>query len=191
MNIKISTKLVSGIIIAIVIAAVFVNFYVNPNGMTSQNTKVRIGYMPITGDYQFFIAMEKNLFKKQGIEIEAVKFASSNQMIEALTLDKIDVIASAAAPTAYIFESKSPGGIKIFAYTDDNNLPAIIVSANSTITNASQLSGKKIGTFPGTTAQTALKSMLERYGINPKSVKIIELTPPLQLGAIASGQVDA
>jgi NitT/TauT family transport system substrate-binding protein len=158
---------------------------------TAGRESVRIGFMPITADYQYFVAKEKGFFEQEGLNVEEVRFASSNLMLDALAQGNIDVIASAAAPTAYIIEEKSPGTIKIFAYTDDNNLPALIVKKEADITRVSDLQGKKIGSFPGTTAVVVLKSVLSANGVDLSSVEIQEMAPQLQLQALAAGQVDA
>ncbi len=129
----------AGIIAVILIGGLALVLQQGSNNRPAETVKV--GFMPITADYQYFVAKEKGFFEEEGLAVDEVKFASSNQMLEALIQGKIDVIASAAAPTAYIIDEKSQGFIKIFAYTDDNNLPALIVSLNSSISSVKDLQG--------------------------------------------------
>src|SRR3989344_4303105 len=123
----VSRKYLALFLVIVLSAILFFSFQNKSSSENPVETRdfVRVGFMPITADYQYFIAKEKGFFEQESLTVEEVQFASSNLMLEALVQGKIDVIASAAAPTAYIIDEKSPGFIKIFAYTDDNNLPSL------------------------------------------------------------------
>ena len=46
--------------------------------------KIRIGYWPVAAGLPFFAAVEKGYFKEAGLEVEALKFAGAQQVMEAM-----------------------------------------------------------------------------------------------------------
>ena len=50
---------------------------------------IRIGYLPITASLPLFIAQEKGYFTEQGLNVELVKFETSNQVIDSLVREDI------------------------------------------------------------------------------------------------------
>lgn len=155
---------------------------------------VRIGYLPITSDASFFVAVEKGLFKAQGLNVEPVKFETSNQLLEALIAGRIDASAVVALEAALALEANTPNQFRIIemtAATSDTKVHRIVVKTDSNIKTLADLKGKKVGTFPGSQMVVFLKLILGRYFDAEKGVEIIQLKPPLQAQALDSGQVDA
>lgn len=113
---------------------------------------VRIGYLPITSDASFFVAVEKEFFKAQGLQVEPIKFESSNQALEALIADRIDATAIVALEAALALEANTPDQFRIIemtAATADTKVHSFVVKTNSPIKTLADLKGKKVGTFPG------------------------------------------
>ncbi len=152
---------------------------------------IRVGYLPIAAQIPFFVGMDRGFFSEEGLDVQAVKFETSNQLMDALVKGDIDAIASAAAPTLYLVNEKAPGAIRSIAMTDDKTLGSLIVKKESPMTRVQELSGKKIASFPGTTAVTVLKEFVEKNGDDLKTVEIVEMAPPLQLSALEAGSVAA
>ncbi len=46
--------------------------------------KLRIGYWPVASGLPFFAALEKGYFKEAGLNVEPIKFASPQQVMEAI-----------------------------------------------------------------------------------------------------------
>lgn len=194
--------------IAFIVVGAFVLFFPKQEGKNvigafiqfpqkqEEQKVVKIGYLPINVDLPLFVALEKGYFTEQNLTVKAIKFSSSNLMIEALVRGDIDAAASVASPTAYLAESKQQGSIKIFGYnansnTADNHLSAILVKKNSSIDSVEQLKNKKVGTFPGTLAYSFTQIVLRNHGIDESEVQINQIESQLHLQALESGAIDA
>lgn len=164
-------------------------------GCTQKPEEVKIGYIPITLDLPFFIAMEKGYFEEEGVKVSAVKFVTSNPMAEALLSGRIDVMTSSSLEVVLAIEQNAPQQQRIFmvqANTKSKYMDYILVKKDSPMSEMIDLKGKKIGTFPGSTILTYTKIIISKFGIDPeKEIKIIQLSPQIQIEALASGQVDA
>lgn len=155
---------------------------------------IRIAYLPISSDASFFVAFERGFFSNQGLRTEAVKFETSNQVLEALVAGRIDAAAPVALEAALTLEANTPGQFQILemtAATAQTKVHRIEVKPDSPIKVLGDLRGKKIGTFPGSQMLVFLKLILGRYFDADKELQIVQLSPPLQPQALESGQVDA
>lgn len=161
---------------------------------TDEKTVVRIGYLNITASLPLFIAEEKGFFNDEGITIESIPLATSNQLVDGLLTDNLHCFVEAAAVPVFLAEQKSPGKIKIFAaseITNESPFDALIVDDSSSIKNLKDLEDKKIGVFPGTTATAFLKDFLIDSGVNTQNIVFTPIPPQSQLAALKSGSIDA
>ena len=155
---------------------------------------VRFGYLPIASDASFFVAVEQGYFANQGLQIEPVKFETSNQALEALSAGRIDATAPVALETALALEANTPNQFQIVemtAATADTKVHRIMVKSDSKIQSLADLRNKKIGTFPGTQMVVFLKLILGRYFDAEKEVEILQLKQSLQPQALETSQIDA
>ncbi|MBI3332211.1 ABC transporter substrate-binding protein [Candidatus Peregrinibacteria bacterium] len=159
-------------------------------------TKVRIAYLPNIHALPFYLALEKGYFKDEGLDVEIVKFEAPNQIIDALLSDQVGVAApGAAAGITAVSQSKKPGTIKIVSVqggTATLKNEAFVVKKGSTIKSFTDLKGKKLGILPGIQWQTIARDILAKNGLTSGTdVTVVDLAIPLQVPALASGQVDA
>ncbi len=159
----------------------------------SQEKKLMIGYWPLSAGLPFYVAMERGLFKEAGVTVEAVKFASPNQVVDAMIAGRLDGCANGVAITALaLADAQAPGSIKFTCMNFANEefvLDQVIVPIDSTIKSISELAGKKVACGPGINNVTLAKAVLEGNKIT--DAKVIELPIPQILPALASGQIDA
>jgi len=156
--------------------------------------KIRIGYQKTEIYQHFFTAIEKGYFKSEGLEVEPIEFASANLMAEALIAGRIDGTATSAFPVIFSVEQNNPGQFKIYlvnAVTETSFPDYILVKKGSELENLSDLKGKKIGTYPGSTLLTYTKLILGHFMDPEEDITIVQLKPDLQIQALESGQVDA
>src|SRR3954451_9940000 len=52
--------------------------------------KIRVGYWPIAAGLPFYAAVEKGYFKEAGLDVEAIKFAGAQQIMEAMLSGRCD-----------------------------------------------------------------------------------------------------
>lgn len=163
----------------------------------AQQTKVRIGYLPFSSALPFFVAQEKGYFTQEGVTVEAVKSASANEALDALRTGNLDVVVGVGLSTFFAMEGASPGAFRCFQPCVEDSTHAasfLLVPKNSGITEVSQLKGKKVGTYSGTSQVLVLRLLLRKLGLdpeNPADVTIGDVASNLQVDAINAGQFDA
>jgi NitT/TauT family transport system substrate-binding protein len=155
--------------------------------------KIRIGFWPVASGLPFFAAIEKGYFKEAGLEVEALKFASAQQVMEAMLSGRAEGSSNGTASAVLaIGEIAQPGLFKIFCTNPTNAkyvLDEFIVAKDSPVKSLADLKGKKVASGPGIQNVTLAKVMLERAGAG--TVSVIELPIGQHVGAVVAGQVDA
>lgn len=97
-------------------------------------------------------------------------------------------------PLLMLIEDKSPGELKLFTLVKETAavpVSFLLAPTNSIVATFGDLKGKKIGIFPGSTAKLLYRKMLDRAGLTPSDITVVELKQELQLPALQAGQVDA
>lgn len=155
---------------------------------------VRIGYLNLVTSLPLFIAQEKNFLTAQDIKFEAIPLATSNQLADALIAGDIDCYIGASVVPVFAAELNSPGKMKVFTaseITPHQPFDALLVKEGSPIKTLSDLSGKRIAVFPGSTATNLLKKYLSDRGLDVSNITFIELPPSAHLSSLSIGFVDA
>ncbi|MDO9404037.1 MAG: ABC transporter substrate-binding protein [Polaromonas sp.] len=155
-------------------------------------TKVRIGYWPIAAGLPFYAAIELGYFKEAGLDVEPLKFAGAQQVMEAVLSNRADGTANGTgSANIAIGEIAQPGTFKIFCSNPSNVknvLDEVIVPVASPAKVMADLKGKRIGSGPGIQNVTLAKTVLERGGATGATV--IELPIGQHVAALAAGQID-
>lgn len=158
------------------------------------STIVRIGYLNITASLPFFIAEDQGYFSSEGIKYEAFPTATSNQLVDGIVAANLDVFIESSAVPVLAVQSQAPGRLKVFSVssiTKKSPFDAILVKEDSPIINISDLVGKKIGVFPGSTATVLLKKHLADSGMDVTGITFIPIPPQNQITSLLTGNVDA
>ena len=155
--------------------------------------KIRIGYWPVAAGLPFFAAIEKGYFKEAGLEVEALKFAGAQQVMEAMLSGRSDGSSNGTgSANLAIGEIAQPGLFKIFATNPSNAkhvLEEFLVPKDSPAKTMADLKGKRVASGPGIQNVTLAKTMLEKAGAGVMSVT--ELPIGQHVAALAAGQIDA
>ena len=61
-----------------------------PSLVRAQSVKVRIGFWPVAAGLPFFAAVDKGYFKEAGVDVEPLKFAGAQQVMEAMLSGRSD-----------------------------------------------------------------------------------------------------
>jgi NitT/TauT family transport system substrate-binding protein len=155
--------------------------------------KMRIGYWPIAAGLPFYAAIELGYFKEAGLDVEALRFAGAQQVMEAVLAGRADGTSNGTgSANIAIGELAAPGTFKIFASNPSNAknvLDEFIVPAASTAKTIADLKGKRVGSGPGIQNVTLCKTVLERAGATGATV--VELPIAQHVASLAAGQLDA
>lgn len=184
-------KIIILLIAATAVAALVVILQHRP----SESKAIHIGYLPIYVDLPLFVAKDQGFFEKRGLKVELKRFASSPEIGTALVSGDLQVGSSIAYSVVLSTESRDPGKLRVFivdSETPENYLSSFVVLASSGIKNIADLKGKKLASFPGPTAVTFCKMVLEKFGLNPiTDLQLVELDVSSHLAALESKTVDA
>jgi NitT/TauT family transport system substrate-binding protein len=155
--------------------------------------KILIGYWPIASGLPLYVGLERGIFKEAGLPVEGAKFASAQQVAEAMISGRIHGSANGTASAALaLAEITSPNLFKIICSNPSNRklvLDEFVVPKDSPVKSIAELGGKKVCSGPGIQNVTLAKIILEKNGIaNPQ---VTELPIGQHVPALAAGQVDA
>lgn len=154
--------------------------------------KIRVGYWPIAAGLPFYAAVELGYFKEAGLNVEPLKFAGAQQVMEGMLSDRADGSANGTgSANIAIGEIAAPGTFKIFCSNPSNAknvLDEVIVPAGSPAKVMADLKGKRVGSGPGIQNVTLAKTVLERGGATGATV--VELPIGQHVAALAAGQLD-
>ncbi|MFM9425593.1 NitT/TauT family transport system substrate-binding protein [Variovorax sp. GrIS 2.14] len=155
--------------------------------------KIRIGFWPVAAGLPFFAALEKGYFKEAGLDVEPLKFAGAQQVMEAMLSGRGDGSANGTGTANLaIGEIAQPGLFKIFCTNPSNVkyvLDEFITGKDSAIKTMADLKGKRVASGPGIQNTTLCKTMLERAGATGATVT--ELPIGQHVASLVAGQVDA
>ncbi|MCZ2497785.1 ABC transporter substrate-binding protein [Xylophilus sp. Kf1] len=155
--------------------------------------KIRIGFWPVAAGLPFFAAIDKGYFKEAGLDVEPLKFAGAQQVMEAMLSGRSDGSANGTgSANLAIGEIAQPGLFKIFCTNPSNAkfvLDEFITAKDSPFKTVADLKGKRVASGPGIQNMTLCKTMLERAGATGAMVS--ELPIGQHVAALVAGQVDA
>jgi NitT/TauT family transport system substrate-binding protein len=155
--------------------------------------KIRIGYWPIAAGLPFYTAIERGFFKDAGLDVEPLKFAGAQQVMEAVLSGRAEGTSNGTgSANIAIGELAQPGTFKIFATNPSNAknvLDEFIVGKDSPVKTIADLKGKRIASGPGIQNVTLAKQVLDKAGASGYTV--VELPIGQHVASIVAGQVDA
>ncbi|MFC1723802.1 ABC transporter substrate-binding protein [Nanoarchaeota archaeon] len=158
---------------------------------TQDLTPVEIGYKTHLLYLPAYVAQANKYFEQEGLDVELVKFESTNHLVEAILTGRIDAgIGGINALVPLTIEGKSPGSLKIFnlgILTD--SFDYLLVRKDSEIRSVKDLAGKTISAHPGSSVLLFIQLMIDKERL--QDVTIVQTAPAQQLSALSSGSIDA
>ena len=159
---------------------------------------IKIGVSKILGYGSIAIAQDKGYFRDQGLETELVNFDSAQPIAVAAVSGAIDF--GIAGATAGLYSLAGQGALKIIAGSV-RELPGfhnIAFLASNKAYAAGMVSFKDLGghsvaiTQIGTPLHYALGRLVEKYGVDLASIRVMALQSNTNVNsALVGGQVDA
>jgi len=156
-----------------------------------ESAKVTIGYRGHLLYLPAYVAKAEGYYEEEGLNVELIKFDSTNQLVEAVINDNVDAaIGGVNALVPLTIEGKEKGLIKIFSLGYwSKDFDGLLVRKDSDIKTLKDMNGKTLSTLPGSTAKLLMDIMLETENLDGK-VNIVQTQASQQLSALASKSVD-
>jgi len=184
------------ILFSILLIVVIVFTLIQKDKRTIESEKnIKIGYLAIAGSLPLFVGKDNNFFKEEGLNVELIRFKSSNEIAIAASTKQIDMIGIGAT-NAVIDASVTTGiGFKAFllnGYTKKTSTEkATDYLLGREGINLDNLKGKKVAFFPGSISRVFANLILPKYGLTINDIEYIEMSPPNWISALDSGAIDA
>ena len=187
-------KKVSLIIFAVVVFGVLIVGCSNNKNGNSDSSVVKVAIQPYPLYAPIYVAkelgyLEENL-KDTNVKVKWQSFKSGTLVNESFAADESDIGVLGDVPA--IIAKGSGQDIEIIsnvAYGE--KALAILVAKDSSITDPSQLKGKKVAYVKGSYAHHLLSIILENEGLTFKDIESVNLAAADIQVAINNGQVDA
>lgn len=153
----------------------------------AQPTLVRIGTQPWIGYGPWWIAAEKGLFAKHGLEAELVDFVEDKEVNAAFAAGQMDAANLATHTAIKLFAAGVDLRIVLF---EDASYEADAVVAPSTYTSIADLRGKKVAYEEGTTSDLLLNYALAQNGMSRADITPVFMPAAEAGSALIAGRVD-
>lgn len=159
---------------------------------------VRIAYVPITKFGTLYVAAERGLFDKYGIDVEINRVASGSEAIAFLEQGQIDVGGIAIVVSLWNGWSQgmdlrviAPGGLEPFEGSPTKLMLRSTLSAE--VQSIADLRGRTVAVAggPGSGGEYLAAKALERGGLSIFDVNLLNVANPDMPLAFESGAIDA
>jgi NitT/TauT family transport system substrate-binding protein len=159
-------------------------------------TTIKVGVLPITSVAALNLGVEKGFFEEEGLKVETEVAQSGAALVPAIASGQYQFGFSNNFSLILAYGKGLPVRIVRTANSADSDptpsQEALVVSKDSGITSLKQLEGKTIAVNSlNNTPQISVMVTLEKAGVDPDSVKFVELGFPDMPLALSQGRVDA
>lgn len=159
------------------------------SGSSSSGIPIRIAWNT-NGYVRLYAARVLNLFQKHGLNAQFIRFQSGAASSAAYRSGSVDI--GFTGMPGFTSAQLNGSNLKIFG-TEANDAASLslVAEPGSGIHSVKDLAGKTVGTAAGTVVAVGLQLALQRAGVNPKSVHILNLSPNTWVPAFQSHRADA
>ncbi|WP_078543336.1 ABC transporter substrate-binding protein [Litchfieldia alkalitelluris] len=141
-----------------------------------------------TGYGPLFLAKEKGLFEKHGVDVELSIVEGLAERKSALAGEKVDGMATALDVQVSLAAAGIP--MEIVWLLDDSYGGDGIIAKNE-IETVADLKGKKVAFEQGSTSHMLILTALKQAGLTDKDVEMVQMSAGDAGAAFVAGQVDA
>jgi NitT/TauT family transport system substrate-binding protein len=155
-------------------------------GSAQESNKITLGTGTVLPSALIEFALKQDLFKKAGLDVHAIKFASGQRGLEALLGGQLDLTFVAEYPPLIAAMHHQPFGIvtTISTYTAFR----FIGRSDKGFKTIRDLVGKKVGTTRATNAGYFAETELTQAGVK---AEVVNVGPSEIVPALARGDIDA
>jgi len=148
----------------------------------AETIRIGLGVDPAHGEY--FVAAERGLFKKAGLDVELVRFTQGGEGVDAALTGLVN-ITSAADMTTMIRMARGP--LKPLAI-GQRSINSIKLTVSSKVQSINDI--KKFGIVAGSVSEYAARAALKKFGVDATGVTFVRSGPPELPALLARGDID-
>lgn len=150
---------------------------------------VSLAINPVPHSIFIYIALEKEYFVEEGLDVRVSKFASGKDALDSLLAGGADVATVADFPLT--LAGLSNQDVYVVAMMGHFNDIKIIARKDSGINSIQDLKGKKIATKKGTSGEVFINKLFNKENISINSINLVSMNPPDMPAALVRGDIDA
>jgi NitT/TauT family transport system substrate-binding protein len=158
----------------------------------SAQTKIKMTYTAVSGFAAGYVAEEQGFFQKHGVDVQFIQTNISGNIPAVIESGSVEV----GGPTLPAILQANDAGLDLVVFSGGAVYPlpgdVLIARQGSGIEKTTDLKGKTVG-VPGIGAllHIMLRRNLKANGVDPDSVRYVELGFPQAGDALKAGQIDA
>lgn len=153
----------------------------------SAQEKIIVTDAPTTHHLNLYIALEKGIFKKYGLDVEYIKSNSMTEAADNVSKGKADILF--ACPTHTIITIAKEGKMRVIAQGKSPCTSILCVSPNSPIKKISDLKGKRVSGIAPTCE--AVVAFIDAARAEKADFEVVKLPPDKAMPALEKGEIDA
>ncbi|HLY91014.1 MAG TPA: ABC transporter substrate-binding protein [Acetobacteraceae bacterium] len=158
------------------------------SGPAAAADTVKIAHSTWVGYGPLYIARDKGIFKKNGVDVDLVVLEDPKERFPALMADQIQMIAS-TVDTALLY-LKRPTDFQYVVGIDDSKGGDGIVAIKD-IKTVADLKGHTVGVSEGSVSEFYLNVLLGQAGLKESDLKTVNMTAADAGGAFVGKRIDA
>ncbi|MEI6804301.1 MAG: ABC transporter substrate-binding protein [Burkholderiales bacterium] len=138
----------------------------------------------------FYVAQSQGYFADEGVALKLNEVTGGHRTMQQLLDGQADIATSSEAVVVFSsFKRDDFSVIASFATSKDD--VKVVTLAGSGITKAEHLKDRRVGTIIGSASNYYLDTLTLLDGVDPKSLKLVNLQPEAMSAALRGKQVDA
>ncbi|MDP7386244.1 MAG: ABC transporter substrate-binding protein [Nitrospinota bacterium] len=149
-----------------------------------------LDWVPYGKHSGWYAALEKGYFKEEGLTVNIVRGHGSGDTVKVMA-SKGAEFGLADAASLIIARGNTGARVKDVAMFHHKSLYCIYVLKKSGIQGPKDLAGKTIGSAIGNAARVTFPALARATGLDPDTVKWLDVPPPSQTASLFAEKVDA
>jgi NitT/TauT family transport system substrate-binding protein len=169
-----------------------------PAGAPPSTASIKVGVNPILSVSGLFVAMDRGYFAEQGLDVTTESITSPTAMVPAVATNQVDV--GTGAMSASLWNAIARGAEVRLAALQSAVIPGIPNSAyvvrkadldSGVLSDYRSLRGKRVSNNgTGNFTQIVLWKAIERGGLTPNDIDVVDIAQPEALLGLLNGSVD-
>jgi ABC-type nitrate/sulfonate/bicarbonate transport system substrate-binding protein len=155
--------------------------------------EVTLGVSALRISLPLFLAAQRDTFARHGLRVTLRTYPTAQPMVDDVTLGRIDAAGYAAWPIVLLASSRasvSPRVATVLEEDDGHRLSYVLGRPGAGLRFPADAAGRRIGVLPTAAYRRWLPAVLRAAGVDPATVTVVPVEPPLQAQALAQGGVD-
>jgi NitT/TauT family transport system substrate-binding protein len=158
-------------------------------------TPLKVGTMKSTSQTPDYFAKKHGIFEKNGLAVTLTEFTNGSSAIAAGQSGAVDIMV-AIPGIAMVAKQGGIDLVALFQIETAHDAPpdtgSLQVLANSEVKSLKDLTGKKVAVASLSSQNTiSTQTVLQRGGVDTRTVQFVELPFPAMVNALKAGHVDA